>query len=216
MKQQSLTGKCNLCGKSFSRASMTRHLKSCGQPAEKPAGWSFHLFVDARYNKAYWMHLSAPAEATLNKVDAFLREIWLECCGHLSAFNIGGMHYDSGGAEDSFGGSDMGVRLSRILEPGMVFSYEYDFGSTTDLNLKVVGVRDRTTKRRDIEVLARNDAPAVVCDRCGGQPATHICPQCSPDRNWYCKSCARDHDCGDEDCLPVVNSPRAGVCGYEG
>jgi len=28
--------------------------------------------------------------ATLTKLDDYLRAIWLECCGHLSKFTIGG------------------------------------------------------------------------------------------------------------------------------
>jgi len=27
--------------------------------------------------------------AALSDLDSFLRDIWLECCGHLSAFEIG-------------------------------------------------------------------------------------------------------------------------------
>src|SRR5271157_846844 len=132
MTRTTLKGTCSLCEKSFSRASMTRHLKTCSLPADQSTKQSFHLFVEARYNKTYWLHLAVPAEAPLSKVDAFLRGIWLECCGHLSAFNIGGQHFASQGARE-LGESGMGVRLSRILQPGMAFSYEYDFGSTTEL-----------------------------------------------------------------------------------
>src|SRR5260370_10289602 len=104
MSQQTLMGTCSLCGKSFSRASMARHLKTCSlpdpklavsAPASQPPNQSFHLFVEGRHAKAYWMHLAVPVEAPLSKVDAFLRGIWLECCGHLSAFTIEGTPYAS-------------------------------------------------------------------------------------------------------------------------
>jgi len=203
---------------------MTRHLKAClpgpkapvAAPAKLSPGQSFHLFVEARYSKAYWLHLAVPVDAPLERVDAFLRRIWLECCGHLSAFTIAGASYASEAMQD-LGELGMKARLSRLLQPGMAFTYEYDYGSTTALNLKVVGLRDRKTKQGAVELLARNDAPRFVCERCGSQPATQICTECIyKDQGWLCEGCAEDHECGTEMCLPVVNSPRAGVCAYTG
>ncbi len=111
----------------------------------------------------------------------------------------------------------MGTRLEQLLQPGMLFSYEYDFGTTTELNLKVLAVREQTIKRGTIELLARNNAPEVTCQRCGGPPASQICTQCDCwGKGWLCDVCAEEQDCGAEMCLPVVNSPRAGVCGYCG
>jgi hypothetical protein len=191
---------------------MTRHLQACGvQGAKSPPGRSFHLLIDQPSGKSYWLHLAVPVEATLEQLDIFLREIWLECCGHLSGFTIGGKRYVSDGMDEL----EMDVRVSRLLREGTVFSYEYDYGSTTELRLKVAGIREGAGKK--IAVLARNDAPEVVCHRCGEQAATQICSECDGEgEGWYCEQCAEDHECGDEMCLPVVNSPRAGVCGYTG
>ena len=36
----------------------------------------------------YWLHIEIPAKATLEDLDHFLRAVWLECCGHLSSFDI--------------------------------------------------------------------------------------------------------------------------------
>ena len=226
MRRQTSMGTCSLCGKDFSRLFMTRHLITCSlpgpkllavsPPAKQMSKRSFHLFVDARYAKAYWMHLAVPVEAPLHVVDAFLRQIWLECCGHLSAFTIEGGRYSSEPMGE-FEESGMGVRLSRILRPGMVFSYEYDFGSTTELTLKVLGLRDLEGPRGVVKLLARNHPPAVACDRCGRQPATEICIECAcEDQGWLCASCAEAHECSSEMRLPVVNSPRTGVCAYAG
>ena len=63
-----------------------------------------------------------------------------------------------------------------------------------------------------IRILARNDMPDVVCAECP-KPAIHFCAECY---NFYCGACLDGHDCGDEMALPVVNSPRMGVCGYYG
>jgi len=204
---------------------MTQHLKGCGLPGpklpaaaapEKPPNRSFHLFVDVRYAQEYWLHLAVPAGQSLGSVDYFLRKIWLECCGHLSAFTIEGQRY-AYQPLDELEESGMDVQLSRVLQPGLVFTYEYDYGSTTELRLKVVGFWDRGTEGDDIELLARNDAPQVACHQCGKRPATQICTDCQCEgEGWLCEECADEHECGSEMFLPVVNSPRAGVCGYCG
>jgi len=92
----------------------------------------------------------------------------------------------------------------------------YDFGSTTELTLKVISEREVPAKKKAIEILARNNLPLVSCDVCG-KPATTTCTQCIyEDKGWLCDACAKDHECGEEMLWPMVNSPRAGVCGYTG
>ena len=111
----------------------------------------------------------------------------------------------------------MTVRLDRVLEAGLKFSYEYDFGSTTELQLKVIGLRERGTPDGKVQLLARNEEPEVMCQACKQQLATQICVECDcRGKGWLCEVCADEHECGEETMLPVVNSPRAGVCGYCG
>src|SRR6266496_258958 len=108
------------------------------------------------------------------------------------------------------------VPLDQVLHPGQTCSYEYDFGSTTELTLKVISEREVPAKKKAIEILARNNLPTVPCDVCG-KPATNTCTQCIyEDKGWLCDACAKDHECGEEMLWPMVNSPRAGVCGYTG
>lgn len=167
------------------------------------------------------MNIEIPAQATLRHLDQFLRDIWLECCGHLSVFNIEGQRYDVHPIED-LGSKTMAYPLEKVLSPGMVFEHEYDFGTTTDLTLKVVSERMGSTvskKRRgdDIQILARNNPPQILCVECNKKPATIVCAYCRYDTGgWLCKSCAKKHECSDEALLPVVNSPRVGECGYTG
>src|SRR6266568_2673576 len=123
------------------------------------------------------MHLEVMASATLETLDRFLRVTWLECCGHLSAFEIGGVRYSV--AADMYewdtGGKSMQVRLEKVLNPGQSCSYEYDFGSTTELLVKVSSEQEVDMKGRAIQILARNSPPIIPCDVCGG-PATSLCP----------------------------------------
>jgi len=217
------TGECALCKGTFSKASMTRHIQACRieraeapplDPPRLPARKAFHLVVEGDYSKDYWMHLEAPAHATLSDLDRFLRDIWLECCGHLSAFTIQGTTYVAGGSEEGvLDAESTDVSLARVLKKGTKFHYEYDFGSTTRLVLKVASNVEVKPGPKSIRLLARNAPPTILCNSCG-KPATHVCCECSG--GWLCGDCAHGHECGEDMLLPVVNSPRVGVCGYSG
>jgi hypothetical protein len=193
---------------------MARHLKTClPKSLQKEAnekGGKRHPFfliqVSGRYATNYWMFLKVSALAPLEVLDNFLRDIWLECCGHMSAFSY--KRHEVG----------MGRRLWDVLQPGMELQYEYDFGSTTELLIKVLGEHEGIMgKRRPIQVLCKNQAPEYFCEDCGKGRAVAICAECQCDGDgWLCQACAESHICGKEMQLPVVNSPRTGVCGYAG
>ena len=225
MTRQMSKGQCHLCGSTFSKSAMTKHLKSCkqkeGNSETSSPGRSlrkaevFHLVVEARYSSDYWMHLEVPADATLEDLDSFLRRIWLECCGHMSAFMIEGKTYSVAPMAE-FDDESMETRLDDVLSPGMKFHYEYDFGSTTYLALKVVSQEQKQIKGKSIRVLARNEPPYYTCMSCS-KMAAHVCTECLwSGEGWLCDECAAEHECGEEMLLPVVNSPRVGVCGYTG
>ncbi|OGP74797.1 MAG: hypothetical protein A2V86_15985 [Deltaproteobacteria bacterium RBG_16_49_23] len=206
-------GTCALCKSEFGKSAMTRHLKSCIEKTlidEKFTQGStsllkfFHLLVEGHHLPEYWMHLKVPSHARFEDLDNFLREIWLECCGHLSAFRIGREEVKKS------------KKLEYVLHPGMQLNYEYDFGSTTELLLKVVSEVKSNIKTGDLEILARNDPPQIKCSNCD-HLATRICTECIyEDAGWLCDDCAEDHKCDADMLLPVVNSPRTGVCGYVG
>jgi hypothetical protein len=321
-------GICRFCQGEFDKRKMTQHLKYCKQRAVTIAGEDavpsesktrlLHILVEGRYNPQYWMHLEIPASEELATLDDFLRSIWLECCGHLSAFNINGTSYESEPEEFIFGeiegevaeaeseevegeelaGDDivdvgklldelsfeyldslpsdwvaevrkprsvddlvafakeglqslpkegiprtpveieeyrnryfqrllletlltmaedrsLFVPLRKVLKVGQKFSHEYDFGSTTYLNLRVMSEREGVVSDEDdpVNVLARNVPPTILCRVCG-QPATKVAAggYYDVETNAYCSKCAGRS----EDFLPVVNSPRVGVCGYVG
>lgn len=87
---------------------------------------------------------------------------------------------------------------------------------STELLIKVVAAHEVATKGKPIQIFARNSLPLTPCDRCG-EPATSFCTQCIyEDQGYLCDACAKNHQCDEELLLPLVNSPRAGVCGYTG
>ncbi len=220
MAKSTTDGQCLFCKGTFSKQAMSKHLEACEKrkPSKKASASPqrvFHLLVEGRYAPEYWIHLEAAANATLQDLDGLLRDLWLECCGHLSAFTIAGQTYSST-VMDEFGDKNMKVPLGKVLYPKMKFSHEYDFGTTTELTLKVVAERESAVKRGDIILMARNEPPLIVCDVCG-KKATQLCSQCIyEDTGALCGNCANEHDCGEDMLLPVVNSPRVGMCGYSG
>lgn len=113
----------------------------------------------------------------------------------------------------------MDIPLEKALKVGQQFSYEYDFGSTTHLALRVVSEREGAIQDKDednIEILARNNPPVILCKVCG-KPAKRVASDYYPEDNGYCSSkCAKQNHEYYEEMLPVVNSPRVGVCGYTG
>lgn len=227
MTRQSSKGTCCFCGESFAKSAMSRHLKACKSRAEEnekstikgaakgSAGRTiFHLQVDDRYSPMYWMHIEIPENATLKDLDDFLRQIWLECCGHLSSFEIGGKTFISERMEP--GDRSMRISLEKAIAPGMKFEHIYDFGTSTELSLKVVSAREGRALGKAVRILARNDPPDIKCQGCG-KPATAVCCQCICEgTGWVCDECAKKHECGEDMLLPVVNSPRVGMCGYTG
>jgi hypothetical protein len=198
---------------------MSRHLATC-LPQHDPAGGEsqqlYHLAVEG-YGP-FWLHLEVPAKAKFANLDQFLRDIWLECCGHLSAFLLPehvmkklGISTEFGfDMEEMPGERVMGHRLAEVLEPGLVFKYEYDFGSTTELRVKVVGERRGKWKGKKVRLLARNAPPEWKCVACD-KPAERIDVE---DFELLCRNCTQER--GEDYLLPVVNSPRMGVCGYTG
>jgi hypothetical protein len=144
-------------------------------------------------------------------------------------FTIGAVKYFSRGYDfeltRGFGGfgrsrpieRSMSVRCAEALPPaGERFQYEYDFGSTTGLQLMVMGERTGRLGRPTARLLVRNTPPVWPCLVCG-QPATLVCAYCVHDAGqaFVCATHRRQHACGEAEAfLPVVNSPRMGVCGY--
>lgn len=200
---------------------MTRHLKSCSPDHDLPRGRGtsiFHLRAEDAYSPYFWLDLEIKTGATLDDLDDFLRDIWLECCGHLSSFDIEGVSYTVstyGGPFDDDRSID--VELAEVLADGTRFEHTYDFGTSTELKLRVVGEREGRIGREPLRLLSRNEAPVwacMVCDR----PAAEICTYCIYEREnpFLCDTHAEEHGCEEEALLPVVNSPRMGMCGYTG
>lgn len=127
----------------------------------------------------------------------------------------------------------MDAELGEVVNVGEKFSYTYDFGSSSTLSLRVIAERegilpverdevdegDEDSEDDDIEimVMARNEPPALTCHICG-QPATQV-PSGSEYDSLAAGALCQTHASASEypdELLPLVNSPRTGICGYTG
>lgn len=226
MAKHDYPGTCYFCRTILPQRKMMEHLNGCSgrqehlQAGERQAQLErqqiFQLRVWGRDLPEYWWLLEVPGVMSLAQLDRWLRSAWVECCGHMSAFQIGSVRYYSSGAKE-LDGKTMRSKLEDVLEVGLHLGYEYDFGSTTELKLEVMGERMGVLGKGRVEPLARNVPPDLRC-RCG-QPAEVVCAFCMDDhKKWMCRKCSKSHDCGEgsQGLMPVVNSPRVGVCGYTG
>ena len=241
-------GKCLFCDKMFAKAGINRHLathlKEKSETGQRGLSYLVKVETSKKWGSTpYFLSLWIDGEATFQSFDQFLRDIWLECCGHLSAFmdpeqkkKKSGMFdfmaaferfsnenvVDSDQDMEEFEGDiPMRWKTKKVLCKGKVLDYEYDFGSTTALCITVI---EQLSIKADskIVLLSRNEPSSIMCTSCCKAPATQICTSCmyeSP--SVFCEKCAKKHakkcsDFDDYSSMPVVNSPRMGVCGYEG
>ena len=213
-------GKCAYCGQEVTKGGVTRHLSVCPkrqaiiEKAEHTKGASealYHLRVQDAWRSEFWLDLEVRGSATLKDVDGYLRAIWLECCGHLSRFSVGGWQ-----------GQEIHKqrRIEDVFQPGITLTHIYDFGTSSETLLKMVGTRQgRPTSSRPIALMVRNLIPEANCRECE-QPAAWLCLEClSEEEVWgtLCDGHARTHPHSNYgEPIPLVNSPRLGMCGYEG
>ncbi len=213
-------GTCIYCGQEIAKGGMTKHLAACTQrkaaieKAESGKAASetlYHLRVQDAYANVFWLDLEVRDSTTLQQIDNYLRAIWLECCGHLSQFSVGG-----------WSGNEIGKRrrVSDVFKPGVELTHIYDFGTSSETLIKFVETREgKPTTSHPIALMARNVMPEATCIECG-KPASWLCIECLYEEDTagtLCDEHAKTHPHDNYGApMPLVNSPRVGMCGYEG
>ena len=213
-------GTCAFCAQVIAKQSVAKHVSACtgyqalvAQAGQKPGASEilYHLRAQDAYNNAFWLDLEMTGSATLKHLDGYLRAIWLECCGHLSQFSVGGWR-----------GEEIAPRrkISTVFQPGMKLTHIYDFGTSSETVIKVIATREGTPiTKRPIALLVRNQMPESPCMECQ-QPAAWFCHECLIEANIWgtlCDTHAKTHpheNYGEP--VRLVNSPRLGMCGYDG
>ena len=200
---------------------LSRHLKTCPQrqdatqKSNRKAGKVqpiIHLKIEPDYPSDFWLHLEMRGSSQLKTLDNYLRGIWLECCGHLSHFAIGG----------GWGGRELAItsKARVVFKPGIELTHLYDYGTTSETKVTVVDIRQgKPLSEHPIFLLARNHIPEEECMECD-QKANWLCMEClieDDEPGFLCDKHAATHphdDYGEPSQL--VNSPRVGMCGYDG
>lgn len=205
-------GQCIYCKQIFGQKEVGKHLsKHLAEKEKGIAGKPIRLYCHIEVQTyGMFLHLLVQADANMKVIDRFLKYIWLDCCGHLSAF----------------GHKDFKIKMSDTVEdifgPKIKIYHDYDFGTTTRVYLK--GLKYYlSVETKNIILLSRNEPFKLLCDECYLKPAVEICTVCVDDSgySYFCAECAEIHaeeceDFKDYARMPVVNSPRMGECGYTG
>ena len=113
------------------------------------------------------------------------------------------------------------MRIREVFRPGIQISYIYDFGSSSEMLIRNVSIRTGKPiePRYPVALMARNVQPASECITCG-ESATWLCFECIIEHETWGTLCERHSathphkNYGDPGLL--VNSPRMGMCGYDG
>ena len=117
---------------------------------------------------AYRLDLEVKADVKLEALDRFLRQLWLECCGHLSVFRIGGGELLLSGVPtwgsrvrsalfaDSRPSAAWVPRIGDALPLSGGPVIRIRFGSTTTLKLSVMTERTGRPGRSDTPARAKH------------------------------------------------------------
>ena len=219
-RRKSTRGACTFCGREMTRAGLTKHLATCAARQEsvdaanrKPGKDQalYHLRVQDAWGGDYWLHLEMNGRAKLQDLDAYLRAIWLECCGHMSMFSVSRWRGDE---------IPMTSRVDQVFHPGLELTHIYDFGTSSETLIKAVATRaGKPLTPHPIVLMARNaphETPCMECDRA----ARWLCLECLHElgeRGTLCDEHARVHPHTDYGApIRLVNSPRMGMCAYCG
>lgn len=202
-------GQCKFCQQDFSKRQVSDHLNRCPKRKRGQEIKNLRLRVVDPYMKNFWLLVEVNPQAKLKDLDDLIRDVWVECCGHLSQFGDYGNEVGKGRI------------IVETLNPGDGVNYIYDFGSSTELTIEALEYSYyQLNDKKKVELVARNYLPVSDCVKCG-QPATQICTTCSEEKlALVCNKCTEKYhnEENEEDehyILPLANSPRSGVCGYE-
>lgn len=154
-------GRCHLCGNDVKAEDAKAHSLSCVTTAaptlvsnnlhSKNAGNGTILVWVRADEVRQWMMLAVRPTTSLLQLDQFLRNLWLECCSHMSRFEIGATRYSAHVSDP--GDARLGATylaepnerslmytVEETIRPGELSRHEYDYDYTTCLDLECVAV----------------------------------------------------------------------------
>lgn len=219
-REKASKGTCGYCGQEITKSGAAKHLSTCPKrqtAIEKAEGRKtksetlYHLRVEDASRSEFWLDLEVRGSCTLKDIDFYLRGIWLECCGHMSQFSIGGWRGEE---------IPMSRKVEQVFNRGAEVTHIYDFGTSSETLVKAAGTREgKPTTSRAVALMARNLMPEDGCIQCR-QRANWLCMECVIEEERWGTLCDEHavthphHNYGEP--IRLVNSPRLGMCGYRG
>lgn len=202
------------------------------------------------------LHILVREDATLRDLDRFFRDVWMECCGHMSLFQYRAKDERTiiytADPEPEWDDEDnpflkdlppavraaylaetrhrhplekpLTTKLAEAFADDVSLRYEYDMGTTTYVQLKVIKrLETAWPAKNQVRLIARNVRPEWKCRECG-EAATRLCTMNECWEDGYAKFCAthakthpkqaHPREGGDWMMAPLSNSPRDPCCGY--
>jgi hypothetical protein len=194
---------CEYCHKKFGCRIILDHYGDCLKNVYKDkSGYLFRLFSHGVRGDVYFIYACVGLNCKFSDLDKFLKEVWCECCGHMSEFNL----FENG--VGPIGKIKKTEKISKY-KTGDRFEYQYDMGDTTTIYLEILDVLSGEDKTKEIEILKKNEQPKIICENCDNESKYYD----QENDEFVCEECAEEIE--EERKLNVVNSPRTGVCGYE-
>ncbi|EFA77942.1 hypothetical protein PPL_08587 [Heterostelium album PN500] len=216
-------GKCEGCSVTgIIPKEAAQHCQKCPQIKQKlnvKGGTATEAFVAIvfgdRVATEYWMNVLIPCDTPVYEVEEFLKDIWLECCGHMTTWE--GLKNGVGEFKDIYGGNEepdeKDVAISECVDLGGTVSMDYDMGTTTTVNLMFYEKINVKMDDPGIRVLIRNTINKPNCKECKkpNHPVHYTCDDC--DYSKMCEECG-DGEHEEHSKTTISNSPRSGSCGY--
>jgi hypothetical protein len=200
-------GKCVFCDELIEQQLIEKHLLNHLKTMTKNATITKNNFKHVIIKlDIFFIHLLVKSTKKLSNIDSFIKKIWVECCGHISDFRQKTKIIPKNSI------------LKDFDETTTKLTYTYDYGDSTILDLILKKSYDLDIDD-DLIILTRNEPIDFKCQICNKNTSESICIIC--DFVFLCNTCSTKHEkeCSDyEDYAKssIVNSPRMGVCGYEG
>jgi hypothetical protein len=134
------------CEKELVKSAIAKHLGICGKQLEAiakiEAGKAtpetlFHLRRQDAYRNKFWLDLEMRGSKALQDLDTCLRAIWIECCGHISQFSLGGGFAKEVGKRQ---------KMSDVFQHGIELTHIYGCETSPEMLVKLMEVRQRKSR----------------------------------------------------------------------
>lgn len=154
MRIMKTQGRCYLRGLKTDLESMAKHLQT--EHLTDEAVQETCLVEVAAEDRAYWLFLDMPLTATLESLDAFLREIWFECADHTGVFML---------EQDENERLELHMPIS-VLQTGQTIRHRYTGMYPTNAKITILGRMNRPAQPEPLRLMARNVMYMIKCSLC--------------------------------------------------